>query len=61
MKPAWPLLIAATLIAASRTAQPPMPNSMTTFWMRANHLMPNTTNRKAMMFATVAMTKQPHV
>ncbi len=48
-------------MAASSTAQPPMPKIMTTFWMRANHLMPNTTNRKAMMFATVAMTKQPHV
>ncbi len=47
-------------MAPSRTAQPPMPKIMTTFWMRANHLMPNTTKRKAMMLATVAMTKEPH-
>ncbi len=48
-------------MAASSTAQPPMPKTMTTFWMRANHLMPNTTKRNAMMLATVAMTKQPQV
>ena len=37
-----------------------MPMTMTTFWMRANHLMPNTTKRKAMTLAIDAMTNEPH-
>ena len=36
------------------TIMPPMPKNMTIFWIRANHLMPNTTNMKPTMLKQVA-------
>ena len=39
---------------------PMSPSPMTTFCTRANTLTPNTTKKKAMMLAMVAMTKEPH-
>ena len=37
------------------SAQPPMPKTMTIFCARAKILMPKTTNRKPMMFSSVAI------